>query len=38
LTKDAGSLHAYVKKEEKMGKVIMRKVATSREIKTQNGK
>jgi len=34
LTKHAGSIHAYVKKEEQIGKVIMRKVATSRKSKT----
>ena len=38
LTKHAGSVHAYVKKEEKIGKVILRKVATSKKGKTHNGK
>jgi len=30
LAKHAGSGHAYVKKQEKIGKVITRKVATSK--------
>jgi len=34
LTKYAGSIQAYVKREEKTGKVMMRKVATSRKSKT----
>ena len=35
LTKYAGSIYAYVKKKEKIGKA-MRKVSTSRKSKTQS--
>ena len=36
LTKCAGSIYAYVKKAEKIGSVMMRKVAASRKSKTHN--
>jgi len=36
LKKYAGLVHACVKKAEKTGRVMMRKVATSRKSKTQN--
>jgi len=38
LTRHAGSVHAYVKKEEKIGKVIMRKMPTCRKSKTHTKK
>jgi len=38
LTRHAGSVHAYVKKEEKIGKVIMRKMATCRKSRTHTQK
>jgi len=38
LTKHAVSIHAYVKNEEQIGKVILRKVATSRKSKTHHRK
>jgi len=38
MTKQASSAHAYAKKEEKIGKVIVRKVAKSENSKTRNQK
>jgi len=38
LTKRAGSINACVKKEDNIGKVIMRKVATNRKSKIHNRK